>query len=53
MNAFTYKNGELHAEGVALSAIAADVGTPVGLPSTVNQYSAGGLRVGLAMQSCW
>jgi diaminopimelate decarboxylase len=29
MNAFTYKNGELHAEGVALSAIAADVGTPV------------------------
>jgi diaminopimelate decarboxylase len=29
MNAFTYKNGELHAEGVALSAIAAGVGTPV------------------------
>ncbi|NKB48307.1 MAG: diaminopimelate decarboxylase [Alphaproteobacteria bacterium] len=29
MTAFTYKNGELHAEDVALSAIAADVGTPV------------------------
>ena len=29
MNAFTYKNGELHAEGVALSAVAADVVTPV------------------------
>ncbi len=29
MNAFTYMNGEMHAEGVALSAIAADVGTPV------------------------
>ena len=29
MNAFTYKNGELYAEGVALSAIAADVDTPV------------------------
>jgi diaminopimelate decarboxylase len=28
MTAFTYKNGELHAEDVALSAIAADVGTP-------------------------
>jgi len=34
MNAFTYKNGELHAEGVALSAIAADVGTPVYVYST-------------------
>ncbi|MCZ6452937.1 MAG: alanine racemase, partial [Alphaproteobacteria bacterium] len=29
MNAFPYKNGELYAEDVALSAIAADVGTPV------------------------
>ena len=29
MTAFTYKNGELHAEDVTLSAIAADVGTPV------------------------
>ncbi len=29
MTAFTYKNGELYAEGVALSAIAGDVGTPV------------------------
>ena len=29
MNAFTYKNGELFAEDVALTAIAADVGTPV------------------------
>ncbi|MCZ6844710.1 MAG: diaminopimelate decarboxylase [Alphaproteobacteria bacterium] len=29
MNAFTYKNGELYAEDVALTAIAADVGTPV------------------------
>ncbi len=29
MTAFTYKDGELHAENVALSAIAADVGTPV------------------------
>ncbi|NNE86240.1 MAG: diaminopimelate decarboxylase [Alphaproteobacteria bacterium] len=28
MTAFTYKNGELHAEDIALSAIAADVGTP-------------------------
>lgn len=29
MTAFTYIDGELHAESVALSAIAADVGTPV------------------------
>ncbi len=29
MNAFTYRNGELHAEDVALSAIAAGVDTPV------------------------
>ena len=29
MTAFTYKSGELHAEDVALSAIAADVGSPV------------------------
>ena len=29
MTAFTYKNGELHAEGVTLSAIAGDVGSPV------------------------
>ncbi len=28
MNHFDYKNGELHAEDVALSAIAAEVGTP-------------------------
>jgi diaminopimelate decarboxylase len=28
MTAFTYKNGELHAEDIALSAIATDVGTP-------------------------
>jgi len=34
MNAFTYKNGELHAEDVALSAIAAVVDTPVYVYST-------------------
>ncbi len=34
MNAFTYKNGELHAEDVALSAIAAAEGTPVYVYST-------------------
>ena len=34
MNAFTYKNGELHAEDVALSAIGAGVGTPVYVYST-------------------
>lgn len=34
MNAFTYRNGELHAEDVALSAIAAGVDTPVYVYST-------------------
>ena len=34
MNAFSYRNGELHAEDVALSAIGAGVGTPVYVYST-------------------
>src|SRR5262249_33512403 len=38
MSFFTYKNGEMHAEGVALAAIAAQVGTPFYC------YSAGALR---------
>jgi len=38
MKAFDYKNGEMHAEGVALRAIAAQVGTPFYC------YSAGALR---------
>jgi diaminopimelate decarboxylase len=38
MNFFTYKNGEMHAENVALKAIAAQVGTPFYC------YSAGALR---------
>src|SRR5215470_9058961 len=38
MKVFDYKNGELHAEGVALRAIAAQVGTPFYC------YSAGALR---------
>ncbi len=38
---FTYKNGEMHAEGVALKTIAAQVGTPFYC------YSAGALRAGL------
>lgn len=40
MNAFTYENGELQAEGVALSAIAADVGTPVYVYSTATMTKA-------------
>ena len=38
MSFFTYKNGEMHAEGVALATIAAQVGTPFYC------YSAGALR---------
>lgn len=38
MSNFSYKNGEMHAEGVALAAIAAQVGTPFYC------YSAGALR---------
>ncbi len=38
MNFFEYRNGEIHAEGVALAAIAAQVGTPFYC------YSAGALR---------
>ena len=38
MSFFAYKNGEMHAEGVALAAIAAQVGTPFYC------YSAGALR---------
>src|SRR5215471_19162492 len=38
MSFFTYKNGEMHAEGVALAAIAAQVGTPFYC------YSAGAMR---------
>ncbi|HZQ01871.1 MAG TPA: diaminopimelate decarboxylase [Reyranella sp.] len=38
---FTYKNGEMHAEGVALKTIAAQVGTPFYC------YSAGALRASL------
>jgi diaminopimelate decarboxylase len=38
MNFFSYKNGEMHAEGVALKAIAAQVGTPFYC------YAAGTLR---------
>ena len=38
MKAFDYKNGEMHAEGVALRTIAAQVGTPFYC------YSAGALR---------
>src|SRR5258708_28990419 len=38
MSFFTYKNGEMHAEGVALAAIATQVGTPFYC------YSAGALR---------
>ena len=38
MSFFAYRNGEMHAEGVALSAIAAQVGTPFYC------YSAGALR---------
>jgi diaminopimelate decarboxylase len=40
MNFFVYKDGEMHAEGVALAAIAAQVGTPFYC------YSAGALRAG-------
>ena len=42
MSVFAYKNGEMHAEGVALAAIAAQVGTPFYC------YSAGALRAGMA-----
>ena len=38
MTFFSYKNGEMHAEGVALATIAAQVGTPFYC------YSAGALR---------
>ena len=38
MSFFAYKNGEMHAEGVALAAIAAQVGTPFYC------YAAGALR---------
>ena len=38
MSFFTYKNGEMHAEGVTLASIAAQVGTPFYC------YSAGALR---------
>ncbi len=41
MSFFAYKNGEMHAEGVALKTIAAQVGTPFYC------YSAGALRAGL------
>ncbi|TAJ25877.1 MAG: diaminopimelate decarboxylase [Reyranella sp.] len=40
MSFFAYKNGEMHAEGVALAQIAAQVGTPFYC------YSAGALRAG-------
>ena len=40
MSFFAYKNGEMHAEGVALATIAAQVGTPFYC------YSAGALRAG-------
>ena len=38
MSFFEYRNGEMHAEGVTLAAIAAQVGTPFYC------YSAGALR---------
>ena len=38
MSFFAYRNGEMHAEGVALATIAAQVGTPFYC------YSAGALR---------
>jgi len=57
MNAFTYKNGELHAEEVALSAIAAGVGTPVYVYSTAAMTEAYGSFVdalsGLRAQVCY
>jgi diaminopimelate decarboxylase len=50
MSHFTLKNGELHAENVALSRIAADVGTPVYVYSRAQlEDNANGLRKGLSV----